>query len=118
MGIEDGQMSVVDCFREQAEKASSIEIAVGYVSKAALIELDEIIRASSVRKIILTMGMYYVEGMTGISFILPIKVPAYAERHMPDFIVALRDDPNLNDVSMGTYARDLKTLMRFFMKCE
>ena len=37
---------------------------------------------------------------------------------MPDFIVALRDDPNLNDVSMGTYARDLKTLMRFFMKCE
>ena len=40
------------------------------------------------------------------------------EYTMPDFIVALRDDPNLNDVSMGTYARDLKTLMRFFMKCE
>ncbi len=40
------------------------------------------------------------------------------EYTMPDFIVALRDDPNLNDVSMETYARDLKTLMRFFMKCE
>ena len=40
------------------------------------------------------------------------------EKTMPKFIVSLRDDPNLNEVSMGTYARDLKTLMRFFMKCE
>ena len=40
------------------------------------------------------------------------------EYRMPDFIVELRDDPRLNDVSMGTYARDLKTLMRFFMKCD
>ena len=40
------------------------------------------------------------------------------EKTMPKFIVALRDDPKLNEVSMGTYARDLKTLMRFFMKCE
>ena len=38
------------------------------------------------------------------------------EYTMPDFIVALRDDPNLNEVSMGTYARDLKTLMRFFIQ--
>lgn len=36
---------------------------------------------------------------------------------MPNFIIELRKDPNLNDVSMGTYARDLKTLMRFFMRC-
>lgn len=37
---------------------------------------------------------------------------------MADFYIALRDDPNLNEVTMGTYARDLKTLMRFFMKCQ
>lgn len=37
---------------------------------------------------------------------------------MTDFYIALRDAPNLNEVSMGTYARDLKTLMRFFMKCQ
>ena len=36
---------------------------------------------------------------------------------VPNFIIELRDDPKLNDVSMGTYARDLKTLMRFFMRC-
>lgn len=35
---------------------------------------------------------------------------------MANFYISLRDDPNLNEVSMGTYARDLKTLMRFFMK--
>ena len=63
MGLEDGQMSVADCFREQSERASSIEIAVGYVSKASLIELDEIIRSSNIRKVILTIGMYYVEGI-------------------------------------------------------
>ena len=40
------------------------------------------------------------------------------EYTVPEFIIALREDPNLNDVSMGTYARDLKTLMRFFMRCE
>lgn len=37
---------------------------------------------------------------------------------MPEFIISLRDDPAINEVSMGTYARDLKTLLRFFMKCE
>lgn len=37
---------------------------------------------------------------------------------MADFYISLREDPDLNEVSMGTYARDLKTLMRFFMKCK
>jgi integrase/recombinase XerD len=37
---------------------------------------------------------------------------------MADFYIALREDPDLNEVTMGTYARDLKTLMRFFMKCH
>lgn len=35
-----------------------------------------------------------------------------------EFIIALRDNPNMNDVSLYTYSRDLKTLMYFFMKCE
>lgn len=45
-------------------------------------------------------------------------ISAMDEHTMPAFIVSLRDDPNLNDVSIGTYARDLKTLLRFFMRCE
>lgn len=35
-----------------------------------------------------------------------------------DFIVELRENPDLNDMSMSCYARDLKTLMYFFMKKE
>ena len=35
-----------------------------------------------------------------------------------DFVVELRDNPLLNDQSLNTYARDLKTIMRFFMKRE
>lgn len=35
-----------------------------------------------------------------------------------DFIVELRENSSLNDQSLNTYARDLKTIMRFFMKRE
>lgn len=35
-----------------------------------------------------------------------------------DFIIELRENPAINDMSMSCYARDLKTLMYFFMKKE
>lgn len=35
-----------------------------------------------------------------------------------DFVIELRDNPLINDQSLYTYARDLKTLMYFFMKKE
>ena len=35
-----------------------------------------------------------------------------------DFIMQLRDNPLLNDMSLYTYARDFKTLMYFFMSKE
>ena len=40
------------------------------------------------------------------------------EEGFQEFIIALREDPNINDVSLGTYARDLKTILRFFIRCE
>ena len=43
-------------------------------------------------------------------------ISAFSPNAMPQFLIELRDNPKLNDVSMGTYARDLKTLLRFFMK--
>lgn len=45
-------------------------------------------------------------------------ISSFCPQTMTRFYIALRDDPNLNEVSMGTYARDLKTLLRFFMKCN
>ena len=35
-----------------------------------------------------------------------------------DFIIELRDNPVINEQSLNTYARDLKTIMRYFMKRE
>lgn len=43
-------------------------------------------------------------------------ISSFSPQTMSDFFVALREDKNLNEVSMGTYARDLKTIMRFFMR--
>lgn len=47
-----------------------------------------------------------------------MQISDFNERTMPQFIISLRENPNINEVSMGTYARDLKTLLRFFMKCS
>lgn len=45
-------------------------------------------------------------------------ISTFSTKTMPEFIIALREDFRLNDVSIGTYARDLKTLLRFFMRCK
>ena len=68
VGVRDGQQSIIDCFNEQLGKADEIEIAVGYVSKAALLELDRLIEDNHIQKITLTIGMYYVEGMPESSY--------------------------------------------------
>ena len=63
---------------------------------------------------------HYQESIKQIYKRIPPKTPisSFNKQTMANFYIALRDDPNLNEVSMGTYARDLKTLMRFFMKCQ
>ena len=64
--------------------------------------------------------IHYEEAAKQIYKRIPADTPIaeLSTQTMPDFIIALREDPNINEVSMGTYSRDLKTLMRFFMKCE
>lgn len=64
--------------------------------------------------------IHYQEAIKQIYKRIPPTTPisAFSPKTMSDFYIALREDTNLNEVSMGTYARDLKTLMRFFMKCQ
>ena len=40
LGTSDDQLTIIDCFKEQLSKADYVEIAVGYVSRASLEELD------------------------------------------------------------------------------
>ena len=62
---------------------------------------------------------HYRESIKQIYKRIPPNTPLseLSSQTMTDFYVELREDPNLNEVSMQTYARDLKTLMRFFMRC-
>lgn len=63
LGISDGQETVIACFNEQIAKSDRVEIAVGYVSRAALEELDYLVEKHNISSICLTIGMYFIEGM-------------------------------------------------------
>ena len=63
LGLEDGQKDISSCFREQVSQSDRIEIAVGYVSKASLQELDELVEQYKINNISLVIGMYYVDGI-------------------------------------------------------
>lgn len=63
LGIENGQETIADRFFKEAVQADQIDIAVGYISKAALLELDNLVSTSSNTRIRLIIGMYYIEGM-------------------------------------------------------
>lgn len=53
----------IEYFREAVKKSDEIYIAVGYVSKAALKELEILVEQFHIKKIYLVIGMYYLEGM-------------------------------------------------------
>lgn len=61
--IADGQRTIADCFREQLAQSDRVDIAVGYVSRASLEEIDRLIEEHPVTHIVLTIGMYYTDGM-------------------------------------------------------
>ena len=60
LGTSDDQLTIIDCFKEQLAKADYVEIAVGYVSRASLEELDSLISNSNIKQICLNIGMYYI----------------------------------------------------------
>ncbi len=61
--LGDGQTAFIDYFMDAVREADEIDIAVGYVSKAALKELQGLVDTAGIKRICLTMGMYYHEGM-------------------------------------------------------
>jgi hypothetical protein len=61
--LEEGQQSFIEYFNEAAANSDSLEIAVGYVSKASLMELKKIVEDNRISNVCLNIGMYYLEGM-------------------------------------------------------
>lgn len=61
--LGDRQTAFIDYFIDALHEADEIEIAVGYVSKAALKELQGLVDEAGIKRVCLTIGMYYHEGM-------------------------------------------------------
>lgn len=63
LGTTIEQETIIDCFTSQVAKSDKIDIAVGYISRAALDELERLVEDYDIKNICLTIGMYYIEGM-------------------------------------------------------
>lgn len=74
LGINEDEETILECFNEQIQKADRIEIAVGYVSNASLIELDKMVEECSISEICLNIGMYYIEGMPEGAYHTAIRI--------------------------------------------
>lgn len=74
LGIEDGQQTVAGCITEQLSKANHVEIAVGYVSRASLEELDTLVSENNINNVCLNIGMYYIEGMPESSYHTAMRI--------------------------------------------
>lgn len=74
MEVTENQENFMDCFREQMEKSDAVEIAVGYTSNASLIELADLVDTLGLKKICLTIGMYYIEGMPERAYHTALKI--------------------------------------------
>lgn len=61
---------------------------------------------------------HYRENYSQISKCIPPDTPLLemTKEMWDDYMVKLNENPRIHDVSMRTYARDLKTFLRFFMK--
>lgn len=74
--VSNEQAQFLSTFEEQAAKADAIEIAVGYISRFALDELDRIVTENGIRHICLNMGMYFIEGMPESTYRSAVRLNA------------------------------------------
>lgn len=74
LGTDEGQATITDAFNYYFKKADRVEIAVGYVSRASLEELGELVKQTDAPKISLVIGMYYIEGMPEGSYHTAVKL--------------------------------------------
>ncbi len=74
LGTDDGQETIADAFSRFFKETDRVEIAVGYVSRASLEELDFLAEQNKTKSINLIIGMYYIEGMPEGSYHTAVKI--------------------------------------------
>lgn len=63
LSFNDRNESISEVLKSHIQLSDRVEIAVGYVSRSSLEELDLLLEKSNVKKICLNLGMYFIEGM-------------------------------------------------------
>ena len=63
-----GQETINDAFHRLAKESDEISVAVGYISRLSLAELDDVVETSNISHVTLTIGMYSAEGMPERSY--------------------------------------------------
>jgi hypothetical protein len=74
MQLKENQTTIIDCLHEQIGRSDCLDIAVGYISKAALEELDLLVERHGLTKVCLVIGMYFIEGMPEASYHLAMNI--------------------------------------------
>ena len=74
LGTDEGQNTIIDTFNEQITSSDRVYIAVGYVSRASLDELELLVEQNNIKQICLIIGMYFVEGMPEGSYHTALKL--------------------------------------------
>ena len=74
LGTDEGQNTIIDTFNEQITLSDRVDIAVGYVSRASLDELELLVEQNNIKQICLIIGMYFVEGMPEGSYHTALKL--------------------------------------------
>ena len=75
-GVEEGQDTIIDRFQREISDCDGLDIAVGYVSRASLEELDSLISSYHIPYVNLTIGMYYVEGIPEATYRTALSINA------------------------------------------
>lgn len=74
LGTSGQQQTINERFIEELQKSDCVDIAVGYVSKASLEELDVLVEQNEIKHVCLNIGMYFIEGMPEGSYHTALKL--------------------------------------------
>ena len=82
LGTEEGQETVSNQLKEEIANSDAIEIAVGYVSKASLEELDRIVTEQQIHHVILTSVIGKVSTIIDKNIFVPEIAPNKIRFHL------------------------------------
>lgn len=79
--VRTGQTTFLDYFNSCVKNSDELEIAVGYVSKESVRELMSKVQNGALQKLLLIIGMYYIEGMPESSYHEAMELNSYLLEH-------------------------------------